>query len=219
MCLKALNIGLDDEVIMPTISYHACAANVLLLNATVFCDVDENTMNIDLNSVVKCITEKTKAVIVNHYGGLQCDMDGVFAITNQLSPNSRKIHVIEDAACALGSFYKNRPCGTMGTFGCFSFDAMKMISCGEGGAICINSYDYLEKKEKLKTLRFSGMDPNVQSGLNSALEKNKHWWKINILFSSHKTVISDILAILNEQLLKLNTFMKDKRYGKFMINI
>lgn len=135
-----------DEVILPSYTFSSTATAFVLAGAKlVFVDIRPDTMNIDENLIEDAVTEKTKAIVAVHYAGVSCEMDKIMEI-------ARKHHllVVEDAAQAVMSSYKGRPCGTMGTFGCYSFHETKNYSMGEGGALLIGDSDYNEKAEILR---------------------------------------------------------------------
>lgn len=134
-----------DEVIMPSYTFPSTANAVMLRGGIpVFCDVDEETLCMDLEDVEKRITGKTKMLMPVHYGGVCCPMDRLVDLARD-----RGLVVVEDAAQALGSTYKEKPLGTWGEMGCFSFHGTKNLVSGEGGAISIRkpNEDLLEKAE------------------------------------------------------------------------
>ncbi|MGP4079631.1 dTDP-4-amino-4,6-dideoxygalactose transaminase [Pseudalkalibacillus sp. R45] len=132
-----------DEVIMPSYTFVSTANAFVLRGATIrFVDISPDTMNIDPTMIQKAITEKTKAIVVVHYAGVACDMEEIMHIAN-----SYDIWVIEDAAQALLSTYRGRPLGTIGHFGTFSFHETKNYTCGEGGALIINSANSIQHAE------------------------------------------------------------------------
>ncbi|WP_261134121.1 dTDP-4-amino-4,6-dideoxygalactose transaminase [Bacillus sp. Marseille-Q3570] len=132
-----------DEVIMPSYTFVSTANAFVLRGATIrFVDISPDTMNIDPTMIKKAITEKTKAIVVVHYAGVACDMEEIMNIANNYD-----IWVIEDAAQALLSTYKGRPLGTIGHFGTFSFHETKNYTCGEGGALIINSVNSIQHAE------------------------------------------------------------------------
>lgn len=146
LAMVLAGIGPGDEVIMPSYTFPSTANAVLLKGAVpVFCEVDEKTLCMDLSSAKSCITEKTKAVMPVHYGGVCAAMDRLMDLAKE-----RDLLVIEDAAQALGSSYKGKMLGTWGDFGCFSFHGTKNLVGGEGGAISINRKDEkLEEKAEI----------------------------------------------------------------------
>lgn len=135
LALLALGIGAGDEVIVPAFSYIATANVVELVGAKpVFVDIDLRTFNIDVNLIEAAVTPRTKAIMPVHEFGLSCDIGAVMAIARK-----HGLHVIEDAACALGARYQGQHVGTFGDFGSFSLHPRKAISSGEGGVLLTNS--------------------------------------------------------------------------------
>lgn len=121
--LAAIISGLKegDEVIVPSYTFVSTANSFMLRGAKpVFIDVDERTMNIDANLIEEKITNKTKAIFPVHYAGVACDMDKIMDIARK-----HNIKVIEDAAQGVLAYYKDKPLGTIGDFGCFSFHETK----------------------------------------------------------------------------------------------
>ncbi|KRA57524.1 hypothetical protein ASD89_07645 [Caulobacter sp. Root656] len=135
LCLVHLGVGPGDEVIIPPQTFIATGLIVLHAGATpVFADIDPETGNIDPESVRRKITARTKAVIPVHWGGEPCDMDAINAIAAEAG-----VAVIEDAAHAFGAVYKGRMVGTLSRLTCFSFQAIKGMTTGDGGAIAAPS--------------------------------------------------------------------------------
>jgi dTDP-4-amino-4,6-dideoxygalactose transaminase len=141
LALRASNIGPGDEVVVPSLTWCSTANAVLYLGATpVFCDVELDTMSASPATVAMALTEKTKAVIHVHYGGLAGDMQALRAV---LPPH---VVIIEDAAHALGAVYPDgTPVGSSGNLTCFSFYANKNLSTGDGGAVAVNDPELAEK--------------------------------------------------------------------------
>ena len=138
MAVHLLNLKKGDEVIVPSFTFSS-TANAILLQIglkAVFADVDPNTLNIDPFDIERKITKHTKALLIVHYAGVSCDMDAIMKIAKK-----HKLKVIEDSAQAIESKYKGKYLGTFGDFGCLSFHDTKNITCGEGGALFINSKD------------------------------------------------------------------------------
>ena len=127
--MAALNIGLGDEVILADINWIASAAPIIHLGAKpVLVDVLPDTWCLDPAAVEAAITPRTKAILAVHLYGNLCDMDALAAIAQK-----HGLHLIEDAAEAVGSIWHDRRAGSMGTFGAFSFHGTKTITTGEGG--------------------------------------------------------------------------------------
>ncbi len=139
--LCALKPG--DEVILP--SYTFCStANAFVQRGAVlvFTDIRPDTLNIDENKIEAAITDRTKAICVVHYAGVACEMDTIMEIARRYG-----LFVVEDAAQAVGSYYKGKALGTIGDFGCFSFHETKNYSMGEGGAILLPDLKYRDQAE------------------------------------------------------------------------
>jgi dTDP-4-amino-4,6-dideoxygalactose transaminase len=154
IALMAIDIKPGDEVIVPSYSFFATAGAVSRLNAVpVFTDIDPVSFNIDPAEIKRKITKKTKAIIPVHLYGQSAEMDEIMEIAK-----SKKIRVIEDAAQAISTQYKDeRPVGTIGDIGCFSFFPSKNLGCfGDGGLVVTND-EKLAKK--LRILRAHGADP------------------------------------------------------------
>jgi dTDP-4-amino-4,6-dideoxygalactose transaminase len=154
IALMALDIKPGDEIIVPSYSFFATAGVVSRLDAIpVFTDIDPVSFNIDPIEIRRKITKKTKAIIPVHLYGQSAAMDEIMEIAN-----FKKIRVIEDAAQAIGSQFKDgKPVGTIGDIGCFSFFPSKNLGCfGDGGLVVTNDQ---ELAKKLKILRVHGAEP------------------------------------------------------------
>lgn len=124
-----------DEVIMPSYTFVSTADAFVLRGARiVFIDIDPKTMNMNADLIEDAVTERTKAICPVHYAGVSCDMDKINAIAKK-----HGLKVVEDAAQGVNAFYKGKPLGTLGDYGCYSFHETKNYSMGEGGAICFNN--------------------------------------------------------------------------------
>lgn len=132
LALAVAGVKPGDEVILPAQTFIATGLVVLMQHAIpVFADIQPWTGNIDPESIRKKITKKTKAIMAVHWGGYPCDMDEIHAIAKEYN-----LPVIEDAAHALGASYKNQAIGNLSDFTIFSFQAIKHLTTGDGGAIC-----------------------------------------------------------------------------------
>lgn len=148
--LSVAGIGPEDEVILPSLSFIATANSVVYCGARpVFVDIDPETCNIDVGKIEEAITEKTRAIMPVHQMGLPVDLDSIRHIAEK-----RNLIVIEDAACAIGSVYKQRRIGGHGNTACFSFHPRKIITTGEGGMITTDDHSMAER---LRRLRHHGM--------------------------------------------------------------
>jgi perosamine synthetase len=149
LALRALNVGPGDEVIVPDFTFIGSANAVEMAGAKpVFCDVQPQHCQIDLDRAEQCVTTRTRAIMPVHMYGTVCDMDAVVAFAAR-----HKLLVIEDAAQAVGVHYKGRHAGTFGTAGAFSFFADKTITTAEGGFVVTNDP---KVHEKLLSLRNQG---------------------------------------------------------------
>lgn len=143
MAAMLCDIGPGDEIIMPSFTFVSTANAFVLRGGTpVFVDIREDTLNIDETLIEQAITSRTKAIVPVHYAGVSCAMDEIMDIAER-----HGLFVVEDAAQALLSTYKNRHLGTIGHFGCLSFHETKNIISGEGGALLINDEKFIEQAE------------------------------------------------------------------------
>ena len=176
----------DDEVIAPVFTCTATNIPLLYIGAKIrFADIDPETMNISVASVKKLISKKTKAIVCVHYGGLPCDMDELQELANK-----HKIPIIEDAAHALGATYKNKPIGSISDFTMFSFQAIKHITTGDGGMLCMKDKKLIKKA---KRIRWFGID---REG------KQKGIWENDIYEIGYKYQMTDLGACLGINNLK-----------------
>src|SRR5437667_5223809 len=129
--LNALGVGPGAEVILPPYTFVACVNAILMLNALpVFVDTDPETFQIDARKIEPAITERTAAVMPVHLGGNVADLDAILSIARK-----HRLPVVEDACQAHLAEWRHRKAGTCGDTGCFSFQASKNLTAGEGGAI------------------------------------------------------------------------------------
>jgi len=136
MALMALGVGVGDEVIVPSRSFVASASCVALRGAIpVFCDIDRESQNINVDNIKKVFSKKTRAVIAVHLAGWPCELDSIRDYCK-----SKDIYLIEDCAQAHGAKYKGKSAGSFGDVSCFSFCQDKIITTGgEGGLLVTNS--------------------------------------------------------------------------------
>lgn len=141
-----IDLKVGDEVIMPSYTFVSTANAFVLRGATpVFVDIRPDTMNIDENLIEAAITEKTKAIVVVHYAGVACEMDTIMSIAKK-----HNLYVIEDAAQAVMSKYKEKYLGSIGDLATFSFHETKNFHCGEGGALLVNNEKFIERAEIIR---------------------------------------------------------------------
>jgi dTDP-4-amino-4,6-dideoxygalactose transaminase len=151
LALLAAGCAPGDEVVVPSLNFVAAANAIVHTGATpVFCDIaGPDDLNLDPVDVEAGLSERTKVILVLHYGGHPCDVDAVLELAER-----RGLVVIEDAAHAPGATYRGRACGTLGAIGCFSFFSNKNLPVGEGGMIVTNDD---ELAAQLRLLRSHGM--------------------------------------------------------------
>jgi 8-amino-3,8-dideoxy-alpha-D-manno-octulosonate transaminase len=137
VALTAAGVGAGDEVIMPTFTFVASFESIMMLGAVpVLVDIDD-TLTLNPKAVEKAITSKTKCVMPVHMCGSMADLGALKAICAK-----HNLLLLEDACQALGGSYAGKPLGAYGDLGCFSFDFVKTITCGEGGAVITNNKEY-----------------------------------------------------------------------------
>ncbi|WP_290697127.1 DegT/DnrJ/EryC1/StrS family aminotransferase [Lacinutrix sp.] len=137
VALASAGVGAGDEVIMPTFTFVASFEAILLLGAIpILVDIDA-TLGLDAKAVEAAITPKTKAVMVVQMCGSMANMNALLQVCN-----THDLLLVEDACQAIGGRYNNKPLGSIGDLGCFSFDFVKTVTCGEGGAIITNNKEY-----------------------------------------------------------------------------
>lgn len=150
LALHVLGVGPGDEVVVPSLSFIATANAPRYVGATpVFADVDLATQNVDVESVAAVLTDRTRALIVVDQGGMPADVDPLRELCD-----ARGIHLVEDAACAIGSTYRGRPVAGAAHLAAFSFHPRKILTTGEGGMVVT---DDGELATRLRRLREHGM--------------------------------------------------------------
>ena len=193
----ALNISVGDEIIIPSNTFVSTAnAFVLRGGIPVFVDCDPDTLNIDPTSILKAITNKTKAIVPVHYAGVSCDMAVIMQIADE-----HGLAVIEDAAQAFGAFYKNQHLGSIGQFGTYSFHYTKNLSCGEGGAISINDSAFIATAQMIQekgTDRFQFLSGKI----------DKYTWQTA---GSSYLLAEPLAQILLPQIFALEAITEDRR--------
>ena len=153
LAVLALGIGPGDEVIVPAYTFPATANVVRLAGArAVLVDVDPATFNLDVERVYDAVTSRTKAVLAVHLFGRPLDWT---ALQSAVPP---ELHLLEDAAGALGARWQGMPCGGLGVLGCLSFHPRKIVTTGEGGAVTTRDP---ELAATIRRLRHHGLDPDA----------------------------------------------------------
>ncbi|MBP6756127.1 MAG: dTDP-4-amino-4,6-dideoxygalactose transaminase [Bacteroidia bacterium] len=146
MAAILLDIKEGDEVIAPSFTFVSTVNAFVLRGAKiVFCDSGLDNPNMDVNLIEKLITSKTKVIIPVHYAGIACDMDKMMALASKYN-----LFVVEDAAQAIDSYYKEKPLGSIGHMSAFSFHETKNIISGEGGMLVINDERFINRAEIIR---------------------------------------------------------------------
>ena len=199
LALNAVGIEKDDEVLIPTNTFISTAEAVVYSGAIpILCDIEPKYHNIDVNLIESKITSKTKAVIPVHFGGHPCEMDEIKRIATQYN-----LKVIEDAAHALPSSYKNKKIGILSDAVCFSFYATKTLTTGEGGMVTTNNSKIAEK---IKIQRLHGISGDAwkRYGQNSD-------WYYEVVDLGYKYNTTDIQASIGIIQLEKLEWMRDER--------
>lgn len=140
------DLGPGDEVIMPSFTFVSTANAVVLRGAVpVFVDIEPRTLMLDPERVADAVGPRTKAIFAVHYAGFPADMDTLAAVARR-----HDLVLVEDAAQAIGSTYRGRPCGSLGDMAAFSFHETKNVVSGEGGALTVNRPDMIERAEIIR---------------------------------------------------------------------
>lgn len=164
--LIALGINTKSEVIVPSFTFISTANWPLMVQASPkFADIEIQTYGMDPNDLETKISKKTKAIIPVHYGGLPCKIDEIKEISNK-----NKFYLIEDAAESFGASLNGRKIGSFGTVSIFSFAGNKILTTGEGGALCTDSK---ELYEKIKLIRSHGRQ--LHSGYFSSMQDHDYY--------------------------------------------
>ncbi len=209
LALKAIGLQAGDEVIIPTMTFTATGEVVCYFGAKpVMVDVEEESGNINAVAAERAITERTRAIIPVHFGGLPCDMDSIMSLARK-----HGLYVIEDAAHAFPAWYGlssdakidglGRMVGTIGDMTCFSFYATKTLATGEGGMVVTGNEEWAER---LRTLRLHGISKDAwkrYSGEGS--------WYYEVVEAGYKYNMTDIQASLGLAQLRKGEWMRRRR--------
>ena len=180
--LLALGIGLGDEVIVSDYTFVASASAVVATNAVpIFCDINPETLVMDVDKVEGLITERTKAIIPVHLGGNPVEIDRLLEIAKKYN-----LKIVEDSAHAQGTRYKGKRAGNWGDAGTFSFQASKVLTSGEGGAIITNDDNLADK---------------IYSIIDCGRKKN-HFSYAHYVYGTNYRISEFLAALLRSQLKK-----------------
>ncbi|MBF0336433.1 MAG: DegT/DnrJ/EryC1/StrS family aminotransferase [Nitrospirae bacterium] len=168
LSLACLSVGKGDEVITTPFTFFATIESIIYNGARpVFVDIDENTLNIDVNKIEEKITKKTKVILPVHIFGVPCDMEGIMSLARQY-----KLGIVEDCAQSFGSSINGQLTGSFGDAGCFSFYPSKNLGCyGDGGAVTTNDCRMYQQILALRNHGSHGNYVHECLGFNSRLDE------------------------------------------------
>ncbi|MBP2279078.1 DegT/DnrJ/EryC1/StrS family aminotransferase [Sphingomonas sp. PL20] len=197
LAVEAIGIAPGDEVIVPTLTFTATAEVVRYMGADpIVADIDPATLNIDPADIERRITERTKAIIVVHYGGLACDMDAILDIARR-----HDLRVIEDAAHAFPTMYRGALVGTLASdITVFSFYANKTMTTGEGGMVVTRDPALAER---IRVMRLHGINRDAFDRFQSKTPA----WYYEVVAPGYKYNLNDMSAALGRvQLTRIDSF-------------
>lgn len=193
LALLALDIKKDDEIIVPDFTWVASASPILYVGAKpVFADIDPKTLCLSAETIKKCITKKTKAVIVVDLYGNMPEWDEIVKLCKKYN-----IKIIEDAAESLGAKYKNKKAGKFGIISVFSFNATKLAMSGQGGCLCTDNKKIYDRAKLY-----------LHHGLNKKTS-SKYYWSDVLGYQYNWTNIQAALAYA--QMKRINVLIKKKK--------
>ena len=197
-CVLA-GVGPGDEVVIPSFTYVACHQAITATGAQVrFCDIDEQTLGADPESVRSALTERTRAIMAVHYSGIPCRIDEIHDIARESG-----VRVIEDAAHAFGSKSRGRPIGSFGDLVCFSFGPVKIITSIEGGALVTADPDDVQR---VREMRLLGVD------IDRALRANNRAWEYDVTRQGWRYHMTSMEASVGlAQLALVDTFISNRQ--------
>ncbi len=197
LAMTALRLKPGDEVIMPSYTMSSTANCVVLQGGKpVFADIEEKYYGLSPTDVDKRITKRTKGIIAVHYAGMPCRIEELIAIAKK-----HRLFVVEDAAHAIGAYYKGKALGTFGDAGVYSFHGTKNVSCGEGGVVLTNRKDLADRME---IYRANGTNRNAF--LKGEIKKYSWVGKGSSYFLSD--ILANIVNVQLEQIITINNKRK-----------
>lgn len=199
--LVAIGIKPGDEVITTPLTFVATSNVIAMLGAKpVFVDIERDTFNIDAQKIESACTARTKAIMPVHYAGLPVDLDAIYEVANR-----ENLRVIDDAAHAMGTSYKNKKIGTFGDIQVFSFHPIKNMTSGEGGCVVLNND---AEKKMLSLERFHGIDRSIWDRFS---KNGSNYY--DVVIPGFKSNMSDIQAAIGlHQLEELEMLNERRRY-------
>jgi len=212
LAIQSCGIGNGDEVLVPSLTYIASFQAISATGAKpIPCDISKETYLLDLADAEKRKTQKTKAIMPVHYSGGVGKLDTVYEFAKK-----NDLRIIEDAAHAFGTIYKNKRIGSFGDITCFSFDGIKNITSGEGGCVVSDDKEVLQK---VKDARLLGIENDTDKRFSG-----KRSWDFDVKTQGWRYHMSNIMAAIGiEQLKRFPIFAKKRQniaklYDKLFIN-
>ena len=207
LALMVADIGKGDEVITPSFNNITDFQAILAVGAEpVFCDIDNDTLCIDLDKAEELVSPKTKAIIVMDYDCVLCDHDRVKEFAER-----HNLRVIHDAAHSFGSRYKGKMVGSFSDISMFSFDPVKTITCIDGGMVVVNT---AEEQQKLQEMRLVGMGQPA-----SVMYQNKRAWTYDVNYVGFRYHMANLHAAIGlAQLSKMNDISETRRKAGLYYN-
>jgi dTDP-4-amino-4,6-dideoxygalactose transaminase len=199
LSVQCLGLGKDDEVLVPTIAYVACFQSVSATGATpVACDVLSDSLFIDVDDAAARVTPNTKAIMPVHYASDASALDEVYTLANR-----RGLRVIEDAAHAFGCQRNGKYVGCTGDIVCFSFDGIKNITAGEGGAVISSDAELVKS---IKDARLLGVQRDTEKRYN-----NRRSWGFDVSIQGYRYHMSNIMAAIGRSQLRKLAMIRETR--------
>jgi dTDP-4-amino-4,6-dideoxygalactose transaminase len=205
LVLKWFGIKEGDEVVIPAYTYSATALAVMHCGATpVMVDITRD-FTIDVNSIEKAITSRTKVILPVDIAGWPCDYDAINALVKKESVQRQfiaesdkqallgRILVVSDAAHSIGAMFKGTPAGRLTDLTIFSFHAVKNITTAEGGAICLNLPTCFDNDEEYKLMKLYTLNGQNKDAFSKSQAGG---WKYDILFAGLKVNMPDVCAAI-----------------------
>lgn len=200
LALASLRLEPGDEVIVPSVTFAASVQTILAAGGVpVFCESRDADLLMDVDDVERRLSDRTRAIMPVHYCGQACDMDRLLPLAGR-----HGLKIVEDAAHAFGSTYHGKPVGAFGDLTCFSFDPIKNITCGEGGAVVTGSP---EVADALRRMRLLGIDKDTWHRY-----RNTRSWQYEVTGPGFRYHMPNFCAAVGlVQLPKLDAFVARRR--------
>lgn len=200
LALQSIGVGHGDEVLVQSITYVASFQAISAMGARpIPCEVDADTITIDVEDAEKRLTDRTKAIMPVHYAGGMGELDEVYKLAKD-----NDLRVVEDACHAFGGYYKGKRVGSFGDISCFSFDGIKNITAGEGGAIVTDDESVLQK---VRDARLLGVEKDTDKRY-----KGERSWDFDVRHQGWRYHMSNIMAAIGiEQFKRLDELAARRR--------